>query len=229
MNDFQFPGWTNKAVMLGLAGVLFLGGYAATAGFFATHPEVVNIGHQPVQPVPFSHKLHAGELKFDCRYCHNTVDKAAHAAIPPTATCGNCHGGTLVKEGATLSSVHLTSEKLEPVRVSLETGDPVPWIRVHELPDFVYFNHSAHVNRGVSCVECHGRIDKMEVVSQVKPLSMKWCLDCHRNPDAHIRPVEFVTQLDWKPAEGQDAAEIGKALRAEKNINPSTNCTTCHR
>jgi len=215
--------------MLGLVGVLFMGGYAATVGFFATHPDVINVGHQPRQPVPFSHKLHAGELKLDCRYCHTTVDKAAMAAIPPTATCGNCHGGTLVKEGATLASVHLTSEKLEPVRVSLETGNPVPWKRVHELPDFVYFNHSAHVNRGVSCVECHGRIDKMEVVYQAKQLSMKWCLDCHRNPDAHIRPVEFVTQLDWKPADGQDPAEIGKALRAEKNINPSTNCSTCHR
>jgi hypothetical protein len=229
MNDFQFPGWTNKAVVLGLVGVLFLGGYAATAGFFATHPQVVNVGHQPLQPVPFSHKLHAGELKLDCRYCHNTVEKAAHAAIPATATCGNCHGGSLVKPGTTLAGVHLSSEKLEPIRVSLESGDPVPWIRVHELPDFVYFNHSAHVNRGVSCVECHGRVDKMEVVYQAKELSMKWCLDCHRNPDAHIRPVEFVTQLDWKPADNQDPAEIGKALRAEKNINPSINCSTCHR
>jgi hypothetical protein len=104
---------------------------------------------------------------------------------------------------------------------------PIPWIKVHDLPDYVYFNHSAHVTRGVSCVECHGRVDRMEVVYQKETLSMGWCLDCHRDPDSHLRPAELVTQLDWKPAE--DAAALGARLRAEHDINPSTDCSVCHR
>lgn len=195
-------------VILGLAGTGLLVGYLATVGFFATHPKVINVGHMPEQPIPFSHALHAGKLKMDCRYCHNTVEKAAHAAIPPSATCGNCHGGKdRVKEGETLGAVHLASEKLAPLRRSLETDEPVEWLKVHEVPGFVYFNHSAHVTRGVSCVECHGRIDKMEVVYQAKPLSMKWCLDCHRNPDEAIRPLDQVTNLAWNP-QGDELNEV---------------------
>lgn len=211
-NDFLFPAWVNKMVILGLASAGLIGGYVATIGFFATHPTVINVGHMPEQPVPFSHALHAGKLKLDCRYCHNTVEKAAHAAIPPSATCGNCHGGKdRVKEGASLAAVHLKSEKLAPLRTSLETGNPVEWLRVHEVPGFVYFNHSAHVTQGVSCVECHGRIDKMEVVYQAKKLSMKWCLDCHRNPDEAIRPVGEVTNLGWNP----DEKEMARIYRDE--------------
>lgn len=211
-NDFLFPAWVNKMVILGLAAAGLVVGYVATIGFFATHPKVINVGHMPEQPIPFSHALHAGKLKLDCRYCHNTVEKAAHAAIPPSATCGNCHGGKdRVKPGATLSAVHLKSEKLAPLRRSLETNQPVEWLRVHEVPGFVYFNHSAHVTQGVSCVECHGRIDKMEIVYQAKPLSMKWCLDCHRDPDEAIRPVELVTNLGWNPNE----AELSSIYREE--------------
>jgi hypothetical protein len=113
------------------------------------------------------------------------------------------------------------------VRESHATGKPIPWIRVHDLPDYVYFDHSAHVNRGVSCVECHGRVDKMEVVAQVEPLNMGWCLDCHRNPDPHLRPPQFVTQLDWKP--DQDPAVVGAAVREKLDINPPTDCSACHR
>lgn len=217
VNDFLFPAWVNKVVLLGLASAGLVVGYVATIGFFATHPKVINVGHMPEQPVPFSHALHAGKLKLDCRYCHNTVEKAAHAAVPPSATCGNCHGGKdRVKPGASLAAVHLNSEKLAPLRASLENDEPVEWLRVHEVPGFVYFNHSAHVTQGVSCVECHGRIDKMEVVYQAKPLSMKWCLDCHRNPDEAIRPVEFVTDLGWNP-EGDELNavyrdELAKAM-----------------
>ena len=211
-HDFLFPTWVNKMVILGFASVGLFVGYLATIGFFATHPRVINVGHMPEQPIPFSHALHAGKLKLDCRYCHNTVEKAAHAAIPASATCGNCHGGKdRVKKGASLAAVHLKSEKLAPLRKSLETGEPVEWLRVHEVPGFVYFNHSAHVTRGVSCVECHGRIDKMEVVYQAKPLSMKWCLDCHRNPDESVRPVEQVTNLGWNPNE----EELKKIYREE--------------
>lgn len=211
-NNFLFPAWVNKVVLLGLGGLVLFVGYMTTIGFFATHPNVINVGHQPKQPIPFSHALHAGQLKLDCRYCHNTVEKAAHAAIPPSATCGNCHGGKdRVKPGASLAAVHLNSEKLAPLRHSLETGEPVEWLRVHEVPGFVYFNHSAHVSQGVSCVECHGRIDKMEEVYQAKPLSMKWCLDCHRDPDEAIRPADQVTNLAWNP----DETELKKIYRDE--------------
>ena len=191
MQEFHFPNWVNKFTIAFVLGAGAVGGYLAICLFAAVHPTTVNVGYQPRQPVSFSHKLHAGQLKLDCRYCHNTVEQAAHAAIPPTATCGNCHGGNRVKKDAsgapvTLSVVHPDSELLAPVRNSLETMDPIHWVRVHNLPDFVYFNHSAHINRGVSCVSCHDRIDQMEVVTRMKPLSMKWCLDCHRNPAEHI-------------------------------------------
>ena len=217
-----------------IAGGLAVAGYLATCLFAGIHPEIVNVGHAPKQPVPYSHKLHAGKLKLDCRYCHNTVEKTGHAAIPPTATCGNCHGGDLVKEGATLSVVHGDSPLLEPIRVSLEDeDDPVLWNRVHDLPDFVYFNHAAHVTRGVSCVSCHGRVDKMEVVTQVEPMSMKWCLDCHRNPAKHIRDPQYVTQLDFKPTDDEgneiDVEEYGKKWVKELGIKPNISCSTCHR
>jgi len=210
-------------------------GYLATCLFFATHPATINPGHKPKQPVPFSHRIHAGQLKLDCRYCHNTVHFSAHAAVPPTSTCGNCHGSNRVVEGRTLGVIWPKSEALAPIRESLqsanygnEPGDPVMWIRVHDLPDFVYFNHSVHINRGVSCVTCHGRIDQMEVVEQKKLLSMKWCLDCHRAPERHIRDPELVTQLDFEPEDG-DWLKYGTKWAEKLNINPSTSCTTCHR
>mgnify|MGYP002051071836 FL=1 len=162
MQEFHFPNWVNKFTFLAAATAVVVGGYLATCLFAAISPKIVNVGHQPKQPVPFSHKLHAGQLKMDCRYCHNTVERAGHAAIPPTATCGNCHGGSRTTKGERdLGIVRGDSTLLKPIRVSLETNDPVLWERVHDLPDFVYFNHSAHVNKGVSCVSCHGRIDKM--------------------------------------------------------------------
>lgn len=224
MREFHFPNWINKLVLVIIAVILLGGGYMAAIGFVATHPTTVNVGHQPKQPVPFSHKTHAGTLKLDCRYCHNTVEESAHAAIPPTATCGNCHGGNRVKANATLGVIQPDSEKLLPIRESLETNQPVRWERVHDLPDFVYFNHSAHIKRGVSCVECHGRIDKMEVVTQVKTLSMKWCLDCHRNPEKRIRDPQLVTQLDLEVS-----PEDAKAWAEKLQINPNVNCSTCHR
>jgi hypothetical protein len=204
MNEFHFPNWVNRFVVILLVALILVGGYLATCIFAAILPSSINVGHAPIQPVPYSHKLHAGKLKLDCRYCHNTVEQMPGAAVPATATCGNCHGGNRVKENATLGVVFPESDKLAPIRTSLEQKTPVHWIKVHDLPDFVFFNHSAHINRGVSCVTCHGRVDKMEVVTQVESLSMKWCLDCHRDPARNVRPVEFVTALDWNPT----AAEL---------------------
>ena len=211
-----FPPWFDQLIRL--AGLLVVGGlvYVVVLVLYATSPVTTHVGYQPEQPVPYSHKLHVGELGMDCRYCHNTVEQAAFAAVPPTQTCMNCH-----------SSVRTESAKLAPVRESYATGKPVEWIKVHDLPEFVYFNHSAHVNRGIGCVSCHGRIDQTEVVHQVEMLSMGWCLECHRNPEQHLRPRDKVTDMNWVPEGGQLA--VGKAEKEKYNINPPTDCWACHR
>jgi hypothetical protein len=198
-----------SAIALGIAGAVILSAYLF-------HPNHADVGYQPVQPVPYSHKLHAGNLGLDCRYCHSTVEVSAYAAIPPTETCMNCH-----------ARVKPQSELLQPVRDSYATGQPIPWVRIHKLPDYVYFNHQAHVGAGVSCLSCHGRVDQMAEVRQVKPLSMAWCLECHRNPAPNVRPRELVTKLDWTP--DRDPAEIGRELIAKNHIHPPTNCSGCHR
>lgn len=229
---FHFPPWVNKFTLMILGGLAAGGAYAGGVLFYGTLPDVMYTGYQPTQPVPFSHKLHAGDMKLDCRYCHNTVDKAAHAAVPATGTCGNCHNPAVGSDGATLKTgIHLTSIKLQPVRDSLATGEPIRWERVHDLADYVYFNHSIHVNKGVGCVECHGRIDKMEVVHQHASLSMSWCLECHRNPAARLRPLDQITNMEWNPeATGdQTRLEIGVKLIEELDVHPSTSCSTCHR
>jgi hypothetical protein len=189
---------------------------AISLSAYLFRPERADVGYQPVQPVPYSHKLHAGNLGLDCRYCHSTVERSAYAAIPPTETCMNCH-----------ARVKADSPQLQLVRESYATGRPIPWVHIHKLPDYVYFNHRAHLSAGVSCVTCHGRVDQMAEVRQVKPLSMAWCLECHRNPAPEIRPRELVTKLDWVP--DRDRAEIGRELMARNNIHPPTNCSGCHR
>lgn len=212
-------------------GILLLGGagYAGTLFLGATDDLTLNPGFEPVQPVPFSHQIHAGKLKMDCRYCHTGVDKGAHATIPATSTCINCHSPLEASGAPKLSAVHPASDKLKPLHQSWETGKSVPWVKIHRLPDFVFFNHAAHVNRGVSCVVCHGRIDTMERVYQAKELSMAWCIDCHNNPEPNLRPVEFITKLDWKPESEEDQKKFAAELVAENNIHPKTNCAVCHR
>lgn len=226
MNRFLFPRWINK--FLPLFGVLLLVGvgYAGTLFLGVTDDTTLNPGFAPEQPVPFSHVIHAGKLKMDCRYCHTGVDKGAHATIPSTSTCINCHSPLEASGAPKLSAVHPASDKLKAVHQSWATGKSIPWTRIHRLPDFVFFNHSAHVNRGVSCVVCHGRIDTMEKVYQAKELSMAWCVDCHDNPEPHLRPTEFVTKLDWTT---ENPEELGKKLADENNIHPKTNCAVCHR
>ena len=192
--------------------VICVGG---VVGYLAL-PENIETGYSPQQPVPYSHKLHAGNLGMDCRYCHYTVEKSSYAAVPPSQVCMNCH-----------AKVRTNSEHIKKIKASYETGQPMPWVKIHSLPDFVYFNHKAHVNAGVSCVSCHGRVDQMIEVKQVEVLTMAWCLDCHRNPEARVRPADLVTKLDWKPE--RDPAEIGRELIAQKGIHPPTNCSGCHR
>jgi hypothetical protein len=216
--SFVFPAWVDDLKPLLAAIGLVLPVVCVFLVWYGGSPATTDVGYEPVQPVPYSHALHAGEMGIDCRYCHNTVEIAAAAAIPPTQTCMNCH-----------TNIRGTSSKLVLVRESNATGMPVPWVRVHDLPDYVYFNHSAHVRRGVGCVECHGRVDKMDVVYQAKKLSMGWCLSCHRDPDAHLRPPELVTQMDWQPPAGVDRASYGRTIRRQYNLNPSEDCSTCHR
>jgi menaquinone reductase, multiheme cytochrome c subunit len=213
---FVFPRWTNLLRPLLAVTLVAAPTYLVMLVWLGGSPRTQAVGYQPVQPVPYSHALHAGQLGIDCRYCHNTVEVAARAAVPPTQTCMNCH-----------AKIRTTSPKLTPVRESYATGMPVPWVRVHDLADFVYFNHSAHVRRGVGCVSCHGRVDTMEVVTQVEPLSMGWCLDCHRNPDRYLRPPEMATRMDWVAPE--DPARYGRSLRLANHIEPPTDCWTCHR
>jgi hypothetical protein len=168
------------------------------------------------QPVQFSHKHHAGELGIDCRYCHTGVEHAAVAGIPPTATCMNCH-----------AQIWRDSEFLAPVRRSFATDRSLNWIKVHDLPDFVYFNHSAHVQKGIGCASCHGRIDQMNQVYQAATLQMEWCLDCHRHPERHVRPRERVFDMEWQPDE--DQTRLGLRLVKDYDIHARTDCDTCHR
>ena len=230
MGRFTFPAWVNSLILpaLGVVGLGVL--YVVVLIPYALSPETLVAGYEPEQPVQFSHALHAGQLKLDCRYCHTHVFDSSHSNVPATSTCANCHNAEKGPDGTNLTAaVHTESIKLAPVRESLATGKSVEWNRVHDLPDYAYFDHSAHVNRGVSCVECHGRIDKMEVVRRENPLNMGWCLDCHRDPIEHLRPLEFVTKLDWEPPDGQTREEVGRQVHAELGIRSLTDCSICHR
>jgi len=182
-------------------------------------PYVTRQGIRPGQPVPFSHQHHVAGLGIDCRYCHTSVENSSFAGIPPTKICMNCH-----------SQIWLSSPTLEPVRASFRTNESIRWTRVYDLPDFVYFNHSIHVNKGVGCSSCHGQINQMPLVFQASTLQMEWCLDCHRNPENVLRPRDQVFNMNWKaPA---DQLEAGKKLATKYKIRTTselTSCSTCHR
>jgi hypothetical protein len=170
------------------------------------------------QPVPFSHEHHVGGLGLDCRYCHDSVEKSPVASVPPTYTCMTCH-----------SQLYTNAEMLAPVRESLARGVPIKWNRVHRLPAYVYFDHSIHLAKGVGCSTCHGRVDTMPLIRQTQPLTMSWCLECHRNPAPNLRPLADLFRSDWKP--GVDQEQKGEQLRKEYRIETGhlTNCSTCHR
>lgn len=213
---FVFPKWTNTirpavalTALVGPVWLILLVAYGAS-------PQTTDVGYAPKQPVEYSHALHAGELGLDCRYCHWPVENGAKAAIPPTSVCMNCH-----------QTIRTYSAKMAPVLDSHTSGMPIPWVRVHDLPDYVYFNHSAHINRGVACTTCHGRVYTMDVVRQVQPLSMSWCLDCHRQPEKYLQPLETLPDRTYVQPENQ--LEVGRRVREELNINPSTDCSACHR
>ena len=235
---YIFPRWANYALPAIVAAVVGGALYVPVAIALGFSPQTTAVGYAPEQPVPYSHALHAGKLGLDCRYCHTTVENASFAAIPPTQVCMNCH-----------TAIYKDSPRLAPIRESWATGKPMIWIKIHDLPDYAYFNHAAHVSHGVGCVSCHGRIDHMDVVQQVSPLSMGWCLDCHREPERVLRPKDQVTNMGWKPTDhplakaqnldGNKPADVAKAqeivgshYRAEYKIHDPaymTSCFTCHR
>jgi hypothetical protein len=214
-----FPRWSNTLapkviVCAGLVVTTLVGGI-----WYYCTPKYTRVGYMPTQPVAFPHSIHVQQLGMDCRYCHSYVEVSDHSNVPSTQTCMNCH--TAIKAG---------SPKLQPVRDSWATGQPIQWIRIHRLPDYAYFNHSVHVNRGVSCVSCHGQINQMDVVWQDQPQGMAWCLECHRAPENKLRPLSEITHLDWKPEDiGTTQAKLGAELKEKWKVNPPVTCAGCHR
>jgi hypothetical protein len=197
--------------------VLVLGGLGgALFELIADSSYATRQGDAREQPIPFSHAHHVGSMGIECRYCHTGVENGPHAMVPPTKTCINCH-----------SQIWINSSTLEPVRESYRTNESIKWTKVHDLPDFVYFNHSIHVKKGVGCETCHGRVDRMPLMYQNASLEMRWCLECHRNPEKFVRPRQFVTKMGYEPAEPQEV--LGPKLVREYNIQKLETCWTCHR
>jgi cytochrome c7-like protein len=205
--------WSKVSILGGLVFAGFLGWVVVT---IAWSGYVTGQGVTVDQPVQFSHAHHVGSMGIDCRYCHTTVETSTSAGIPPTKTCMNCH-----------SEIFANSPYLEPVRASFASGKPLQWTRVNDLPDFVYFDHSIHVNKGVGCTTCHGPVDRMPLMWQAQSLQMEWCLDCHRNPEQYVRPRDAVFRTDYQPPANQ--RQLGARLVAEYQIQKLTSCSTCHR
>lgn len=218
-----FPKWTNRLPLIIVVG-LFLVGAAVTAGvWYYFTPKYTRVGYQPIQPVSFSHAIHVDQLGMDCRYCHSAVEKSWFSNIPASSACMNCHNQVLKDD-----------PKLTLVRESAQSGKPIPWVQVHRVPDYVYFNHSVHVARGVSCVNCHGQVNEMTEVYHAKPLSMAFCLDCHRNPAASVWPPDKVTDLNWKwsdnPRQNQELQMAnGEKFVHDWKVESLESCSTCHR
>ena len=203
--------------------LFFVAGAALVAAEIHRSPWSTDAQVAKEQPVPFSHRHHVGQLGIDCRYCHVSVEESAFAGIPATKTCMTCH-----------SQVWTDSPMLEPVRASWRDDRSIEWTRVHDLPDFAYFNHAIHVAKGIGCESCHGRVDRMPLTWQESSLQMEWCLDCHRAPERHIRPRDQVFTMGWDPSRSDEPvsqAELGRALLELHDVHTEnlTNCSICHR
>jgi hypothetical protein len=216
MSDI-FPKWTNKLPLYLLIGLVVVGGSVMGGVWYYFTPKYTRAGYQPVQPVAFSHNVHVNQLGLDCRYCHDGVEKSWYSNLPSASTCMNCHNQVLAAD-----------DRLALVRESFETGTPIPWVQVHKMPDFVYFNHAVHVNRGISCVHCHGQVNLMEEVYHAQGMSMAFCLECHRNPAEFIRPLEHVFDLNWS-TNRESQIQMGLEFVHDWKVNSSQNCSACHR
>jgi hypothetical protein len=207
----------NTLSKLSLAGLLIVVGSLIFTAILVARSNYVTRAHEYVeQPVQFSHRHHVKDDGIDCRYCHTSVETSPFAGIPPTKTCMNCH-----------SQIWSQAPILEPIRASFREDKPMRWVRVHDLPDFVYFNHSIHVKKGMGCETCHGRIDQMPLTLQENTLQMEWCLNCHRNPEKYVRPRAEIYTMGYKPPVPQSV--MGPQLVNEYSIKPNTSCSTCHR
>ncbi|MFL5243439.1 MAG: cytochrome c3 family protein [Gemmataceae bacterium] len=213
----------SKASVFGAVFILAAVGWAMTVVYRSSYVTASETAY--VQPVPFSHQHHVAQLGIDCRYCHTSVETSSFAGIPPTKTCMNCH-----------EQIWVGSEMLAQVRESYRSGVSIPWQRVHNLPGFVYFNHSVHIHKGIGCVSCHGRVDEMPLTWQTQSLLMDWCLDCHRAPEQHVRPRDQVFSMTWtldkeKDASGQPYTQetLGRELVDKYHIQRLESCSTCHR
>jgi hypothetical protein len=219
MPQIFHPGLNTVAKIILFGGVFILAAvYVVLVALFRS-PFATGVNAPVEQPVPFSHEHHVGGLGLDCRYCHVSVEKSSFADLPPTETCMTCH-----------SQIWNNAPMLEPVRESFKTGQPLQWNRVNNLPDYVYFNHSIHIAKGVGCETCHGRMDQMPLTSKAHTLYMGWCLNCHRHPENYIRPKDQVFTMGYQPA--TDQVTLGKQLMKEYNILPGSrldDCYICHR
>lgn len=218
-----FPRGSNAFARVSLVAVLVVVGTALTILLNTNRLHyTTDVQVAKKQPVPFSHKHHVTGVGIDCRYCHTSVEESSFANIPPVETCMTCH-----------SQIWTESPLLEPIRESYRTGNPIEWVRVHDLPDFVYFNHSIHVHKGIGCQTCHGQVDQMPLMWKVNSLNMEWCLECHRAPEKFVRPREEVFNMTWQPTDehGHVVSQValGAQLVKAYDINPSTDCSTCHR
>lgn len=209
----------NVYARLSLLGLIAVAGSGvALVMAFERSSAKTNEGVVYEQPIPFSHDHHTAAMGIDCRYCHTSVERAASAGLPPTETCMNCH-----------KIIWQDSPMLEPVRASYRNDEPIAWNRVHDLPDYVYFNHSIHVAKGIGCKSCHGPVNEMPLIYQAESLQMQWCLDCHRDPEKFVRPKEEVYNMDWEWGPGVDPTEEARKLIEAYDINPQDSCSTCHR
>jgi hypothetical protein len=212
-----FPRSANSVAKVSIVATAVLAGGLVTAAYTIDRGHfITDVAVAPDQPVPFSHKHHVTDDGIDCRYCHTSVESSSFAGLPPTETCMSCH-----------SQIWNNASMLEPVRASYRTGESLSWTRVHDLPDFVYFNHSIHVNKGIGCATCHGRIDLMPLTRKVNTLYMNWCVNCHRNPEQYVRPRDQVFNMAYEPP--PDQLELGRKLVNEYKIQKLTDCWTCHR
>jgi ferredoxin len=220
MNQIFHPSMNTIARVSIFGAIFVLIGIGLVIYYFVQSSYVTQVDVARLQPVPFSHQHHVNQLGIDCRYCHTSVEDSSFAGLPPTKTCMTCH-----------SQVWTESPMLAPVRESFRTGEPIAWTRVHDLSDFVYFNHSIHLEKGVACETCHGRVDLMPLAWKDKTLFMSWCLECHRNPEEFVRPVDEVFTMGWAGPGVEEPVIDSRQLVAEYNINISQldDCSICHR
>lgn len=213
-----FPKSANQLPLQILIYLGVLAGIATAGVTYYMTPKYTRVGYAPIQPVPFSHAKHVQEIGLDCRYCHSNVDRSGHSNVPVAQTCMNCH-----------SQVKANSPLLAPIRESFKNGTPVPWVWIHTTPDHVFFNHAIHVNRGISCVECHGKVNEMDTVTHTQSLSMAFCLECHRDPVSRLRDPKDVYNLDSERLVDQGREEEAVAFKHDWKLMPPQSCSGCHR